>query len=386
MSVIEDLNWVMPTSLDKTTDEYIAIFGNEAFTPISPIEESSDFQCGGVANELEYVKGFIDYITRTNDLDDFQGTYLEKIIYWFTGLTRWFQETDASFIHRFKALVERGGNLSWITTWMLRDVFEYFFEQDIYVIENYVLDELILDGSFETDPATNWPISTTGGSAIAFVAHDMFYGMQCAEFAVDTIGSDCYMQQTVLAVPLGNYVFSFATKDDRAITGDLFKVILQRSSDSYYYNFTTMTWQAGATYKTIIQNASTKYEFQQSFIVVDAGTAGDDLTFTFENIGGTSMAYKFYIDKVSFGTMLDYPSVKLVLIDENLAGGFMSGWSGGADPVSGSMDYTQASYYEQSYISGFGGEGILPYFQLMLSIIHPAGVSSLIEVLWRSHE
>lgn len=383
MSQIEELNQLMPTELDKTTDEYLSIFGDEDFVANSPIEDSSDFQCGAIANELEYVVGFVDYITKTQDIDDFYDVYLDKVVAFFTGLSRGSSETDAELRLRFRALVERKNNPSWITTWMIRDVFSYFFDEDIiYVTENYTLDELITDGSFELDPTTNWIVNETGGSTIDFVGHDMFYGSTCAEFSIDSLGSTCSLSQVLSAVPIGHYILNFFSNDDRLLsTSELFKVSIQRSGDGYYYNFVTNEWQITATEKVISKNSGTRYESHQAFVDVPVSA---DLTITFENIGSTSDAYKFWIDRVQFGTVLDYPTIKVIFVDENLSTGYMSLWPSGSDPIA-TYDYTAASYLEQCYISGFGGAGLLPYFYSLLDIIRPVGVKSMIEVVWRAH-
>lgn len=383
MSVIAELNDFMMTMLDKTTDEYEAIFGKEDFTPLSPIDESSDYQCGAIANELEYVKAFVDYITRTADFDGFQGTYLEKLVYYFTGLKRWYLETDEELINRFKALIIRSNNPSWITVWMIRDVMSYFVDVEVvYVTENITLDEFITDGSFELDPTVNWNTSAAGSSTVNFVSHDMFYGLTCAELYVDSSGSACSLSQTLTGVSAAHYVLNFFTKDDRLLpTDDLFEVIITRASDGYYYNFDTLEWQAASASRVISKNPGTRYESKQLFVDVPSL---DDLTITFQNVGGTSDEYTFYIDHVEFGTMLDYPTVRVILVDENLVSGFTSLWPGTDDPIA-TYDYDVASYTEQSFVSGFGGEGLLPYYQYLLALIKTAGVYPSMQVLWRAH-
>lgn len=384
MSQIAELNALMPTDLDKLTAEYLAIFGNEEFTPAGTIAQSSDYNCGAVANELEYIKGFIDYLTRTSSINDFYGTYLEKIVYFFTGLKRTAGETDAQLRNRFNALVIRNNNPSWITKWMIRDVFRYFFAQDIiYVIENYVTSNRVTDPSFEIDPATNWQKGESGSSTVTWDTMEMFDGGKCAKISVDASASAVYLAQTLAAVPEDTYALSFFTKDDRAITGDLFKVTIQRSIDSYYYNFTTMEWQAAETHWTIARNAGTRYEIQQAFVAVGADTAGKDLTIKFENIGGTSTAYAYYIDLVEFGPQLPNPSVKVSLVNVGSSGDFMNLWQGTDDPIPG-LEYSFASYLGQCYIGGWGGLGTLQYYTSLLELIKPYGVQSLVEVINRA--
>ena len=385
MSQIAELNNLMPTDLDKLTVEYEAIFGKEDFTPNPTIAQSSDFQCGAIANELEYAKGFIDYITRTNSIDNFYGEYLEKILYFFTGLTRVGDESDADLRNRFRALVIRQNNPSWITTWMIRDVFKYYFSQDIiYVIENFTLDNFIYDGSFEINPAANWGTGQSGSSTVTWDTTQMFDGGTCAKLSVDGSGSDVYISQVMNAMAADTYVLSFFQKDDRAYAGPtLFKVVIQRSIDSYYYNFDTMGWQAGEAHLVVNRNAGTRYECVQAFVNIPVGMAGYNVTVKFENIGGTSTPYVFYIDDVQFGTMLPNPSVKVTLINVGGAGDFMSLWEGSGDPIPG-LDYDFASYLGQCYIGGWGGLNTLQYYEALLQIIKPFGVQSLVEVINRA--
>jgi hypothetical protein len=189
--IIRELNRLMPRVLDKTTEEYEAIFGKEDFTSFNPVTESEDFQCGAVCNELEYAKGFLDYVSRTTDVNDYYGDYLEKVLYFFTGLWRLSGETDTQLRNRFRALVIRYNDPAWITKWMIRDVFRYFFDVGIiYVIENYVLDTLVTDGSFEIDPAANWDDAEEGSSTVTYPTYEhQFDGSACAKMHVDASAS-----------------------------------------------------------------------------------------------------------------------------------------------------------------------------------------------------
>jgi hypothetical protein len=333
----------MPTKLNKKTLEYQAIFGVDPFTPASVIDESSDYNCGAIANELEYVYGFLDYITRTSSITAFYGEQLTRIARFFLGMVRYPEESDDLFRTRFNSLLVRGGNTSWITKWMIRDVFEYFFDAAVlYIIENYTNDTLVTDGSFEDDPAVNWDVGESGTSTITWDTDEMFDGGFCAAFSVDSSGNNCYIEQVMAAVPEGVYVLSFFSKDDRAYSGDLFRTYIQRSSDSYYYNFETLTWQTAAAYLVVPPHSTTRYEIVQAFVNVDSATAGDDLTIRFENVGVPSSAYTFYIDRIVFGQMLPNPSVMVLVVSAGLgesSSDSLALLEGAADPVGG-VDYT----------------------------------------------
>jgi len=374
----------MPTILNNVTDEYKAIFGDKDFTPLSPIEMSSDYNCGGIANELEYCRSFLDYITRTNLIDNLYSDYLERVVGFFTGLKRTALETDASLILRFKVLCQRQLNTSWITKWMIRDVFKYFFDESIiYVIENYINDEYMTDGDFENSSVL-WTITEPGATTIDLVNHDHFIGNYCMEFVVDADGSLAQLkQETASTLPIGYYQFSFFVNDDfELIQNDLLKVYVQRKDDNYYYNFSTWQWQADVTYWTVQKTTESRYQIRQAYI--DNQTV-DNLIITFENIGDTDIAHTFWVDNVQLGTQLEYPSVKVLLINEGPQVDFMSAFPGTTDPVPG-VDYDFASFYGQCFLSGIGGAGTLIYYQNLLNILKPTGVSAVVVVEERISE
>lgn len=385
MSQISELNALMPTKLDKTTREYEAIFGKEDFTPAGTITQSSDFNCGAVANELEYARGFLDYITRARLIDDFSDTYLEKIVYYFTGIRRAYGESDASLRNRFRALVIRGNNPSWVTDWMIRDVFEYFFDPAIiYVRDNFISDNLITDPGFELDPAVNWTKVEAGTSTVTYPSLDHnFEGSVCAKISVDAAGSDVQLSQVIHAVAEGHYVLDWFGADDQGmpVGATLYKVTLH-SGDGHYYDFASLTWQVAETHLEVARNPTARYEAQQAFVDVPAGMAGQDITLTFENIGGTAQAYVFYIDLVQWGTMLAYPSVELLLVNVGVNPNFLSVWPGTGDPVPG-LDYDFASYYGNAYLFGIGGNS-MEYYMALLNIVKTSGVSPHITVVGRA--
>jgi hypothetical protein len=374
----------MPTDLDKTTIEYTAIFGNEVFTPVDPIDESADFNCGAVANELEYVKGFIDYITRSGIIDEFYGEYLDRVVYYFTGIRRIPGEDDAYLRIRFKSLIHRRYNPSWITKWMIRDVFSYFVsEEGMYVIENYIETNLITDPSFELNPALNWTKYEPGSATIIWNTSEMFDGGKCAEMAMVS-GSLLSLSQTVSSIVEGMHVLSFYTKDDGTFGGTIpLQVALQRSSDSYYYNFTTQEWQSATSYWLIAKNESTRYEPQQAFVDIPLGMAGQDVTLFFHNVPGAPGSYSVYIDLVEFGSILPNPSVEVVIVGGISTGEeYISIAEGTVDPIVG-LDYDIASYLGHDFLSGFSG-GSITYFDELLQMVKPAGVQSRVRVVERS--
>ncbi|KKL74400.1 hypothetical protein LCGC14_2065250, partial [marine sediment metagenome] len=206
--IIDHLNAIMP--IDVTTKEYEAIFGKIIYTENIPIVTSSDYNSGAVANELEFLKRYISLVLTSLNINNAEDVYLEKVINFFSGLRRIFDEEDADLKNRFDALILRNENTSWMTIWSMIDVFSYFFNKDnIYIIENYVETNLISNGGFEEGTGnvfTDWTKSESGSSVIVEAAGgDEFIDDRAAEFQVDSFNSNISLSQTVSNVAQGNY-------------------------------------------------------------------------------------------------------------------------------------------------------------------------------------
>lgn len=319
-NVIDRINKEMPEKINTLSEEYKAVFGKIDFIPTLPIVESSDYNCGAVSNELEFIINYIEEAISSYNPDNAQGSLLDKIILFMLNITRIYNESDASLLLRYKSFIRRNSNPRWETDWSLKDILKYFFStQTIYIEDNYIETDLILNGGFEslTGPLFNsWSKSEAGSSTIADSA-DSFQDSHACKMHVDSSNSAVAIYQTINALVAGNYKFEFWYKDDNLcpVTNEL-KVIVQRSTDSYYYNFATNAWQAGAAYKSILRIGTT-WTFEGLYI---NNTNTYNLTFTFQNDGAASAAYNIYLDRVKFGIWQDYPSVKYLIVFTQNAG------------------------------------------------------------------
>lgn len=384
MAIIEKLNSYMPAPFNKTDPLYQAIFGKTPFIPETSIVHSADYKCGAVANELEYVMGFCEYLTRTKLIADFYGDYLARVVFFFTGIRRTSGESDASLRNRFNALVVRRLNKTWITKWMIADVFSYFFNHDLfYVVENYIANTHITDGSFESGNPL-WTIIAGSGSTVARMNdHSQFDLSYCMKFhaAASAAADACSLSQVFQSsASAGGYMLDFWVNDDGLVTGpNIAKLTLQRSGDSFYYNFATWVWQVGEAHLLIPKTAAQKYEIRQALVLLADSRV---LTMKISNVGGSGSAYNFWADLVEFGAKPIYPTLKVAVINVGNDANFMNVWPGTTDPIVG-LNYDYASYLGQCYISGFGGIGTLAFYQGLLEIIKPAGVKGVVEILVR---
>lgn len=384
--IIDLINKRMPHAVKKTGKEYEAIWGKTQYTENETIESSADYNCGAIANELEYLRAYINRSITSMNLDQAEEELLDKIITFFLNISRIYDETDTSLRKRFFAFIRRLGNKRWSTTWSFKDVFSYFFNPDnIYVIENYIEDDdQILNGDFENvteGSFDNWSKYESGSSVINVNTTEMFQEAKCPEFSIDSSNSEVSLSQTISSVSAGDYKLSLFYKDDEILSsGDVVKLTIQRSGDNYYYNFDTLSWQAAAASKELPIVGD--YYRYAGVHVKNEDTR--NLTLKIANAGSAGTAYKFYVDRVKFGEWKTYPSVKVLIVCVGEYGVFLSLWPGTSDPIGGGEDYQYASFFENDFIAGMGMEFTETLYQDILSRIKEAGSKSDIEFIHRN--
>jgi hypothetical protein len=74
MSMVETFNSTVSDAINKRGEFYEILIGSEQFTPESDIDESSDFNCGALCNELEYMRRVSQYFYQSFDLNMLRGT------------------------------------------------------------------------------------------------------------------------------------------------------------------------------------------------------------------------------------------------------------------------------------------------------------------------
>lgn len=356
-TAIERFNKRMPPLINKETDEYKAIIGRFPFTREVNIDESSDFNCGGICNEFEYIIGFIDVLSKTDNIEDLTSPYLDFAIKFFSGLERFEGETDVDLLNRFYALMRRGGLPSWGTRHSIKAVFSYFFdEDDVYAVDNGVLstEDLIVNGDFDTSLGAEWTIAVTN-TRTAVITNEMpFTGSNGLKISGD---GNATIEQTV-TIPLGGNTVMFAHE------GPIEFLVI--NSSGQYWNGTQ--WVAGEYVFSYQKDIYSRYQIQTVHFNI---VASENITFRFR-ANGTDIVY---LDRVRAGKKPVSPSIQVIIVTEGQAGGFMSLTEGGADPVGG-VDYSVASYFDQSFIGG-EGSGLNPVALYgILQIVKMGGVFS----------
>ena len=139
MSMIRTFNRAVSGAINKSNDDYMAIFGDPDFVPEVDITESSDYNCGALCNELEYLRRVSQYYVQAFDLDVATEEDLNDLVNGFIDMPRRNRgEPDAIFRNRFRTVVNQSLNRRRTTKWAILDALRYFLpnvDSDVQVIE-----------------------------------------------------------------------------------------------------------------------------------------------------------------------------------------------------------------------------------------------------------
>lgn len=139
-NLIDIFNKGVSDAINKSGEDYQVLFGTEDFTPNPVIEESSDYNCGAVANELEYMRGVSQHIYQSFDIQIAQDERLELLVNRFIDLPRRNEiESDELLLEQFQALAIAQNNPHRTTKWAIIDALNYFFSTShaVQIIDNF---------------------------------------------------------------------------------------------------------------------------------------------------------------------------------------------------------------------------------------------------------
>lgn len=391
MSQISEINEQILTKIDKTDEFYQALWGKEDFTPEEVITEPNDYNCGAIANQLEYINGYIEEITGFTLLE-LPDPYVDIAVFFFTGLKRFPDEATGDLLRRVYSLLIR--EAEWRserfgTPWDIKNVFAYYVDRELlYYIQNRVITDILINGDFESAIGAEWTFTPSGDRSIG----DPFTN----DYKVDFTSFNS-LEQTV-AVTTGTYILNcfikaiagppegFAYAYDIAepvVTGaafteqdfgfvegsgplpeseiEVFSLIVQRDSDSQYFNTETLSWQAG-TPQNKFSTIGGEYQLAEFFIVADGSY---NITITF------SKFVDFYLDRVQFGKKL-YPSFELLYIDSGDPEGFAFAYDIAETNVDGAA-FTEQDFGFSSGTSNYSDQ----YYQNLLDTVKASGVEAI---------
>lgn len=143
MSMISTFNQSVSGAINKYSPDYMAIFGNPDFIPEVEITQSSDFNCGALCNELEYLRAVSGYYVRSFALDTAEDENLNALVNAFIDLPRRNRgEPDTVFRKRFRTLVNQSLNARRGTKWAIMDSLRYFIDDVTNAVQVIELFEI----------------------------------------------------------------------------------------------------------------------------------------------------------------------------------------------------------------------------------------------------
>jgi hypothetical protein len=279
--------------------------------------------------------GRIDQLLTRIDPDDMEGWQLDFIAGLFLGLVRIYNEPDSSLALRLQALLQRNGNVSWMTPWSILDVFRMFFDEDmLYLLERLVATELIVNGDFETALGAEWTLTTGGSGVVDRDTLNAFEQKGCLHFDRPAVGDTAQAYQQLSSVASGVYrlnFFSIGTGGNGTRYGTCYLEGVF-SGTTKRYNWTTYAWEtigggwSAGTYLNLVP--STHYLLQSKRVEVPATATTLKVSFDTESTG------EWYLDWVSFGLPYAYPRILLIVrFAAYGAAGFMPAWAGSSDTL-----------------------------------------------------
>jgi hypothetical protein len=159
MSMIKTFNRAVSQAVNRNDETYRVMFGSEDAIPEVTIEESSDFNSGALANELEFLRAVSDYYIQSFDLDVAQSDNLDELVNAFVNLPRRNRgEEDQIFRNRFRSIVVQQTYPRRTTRWAIIQAISHFIGDitTVQIIENFnnnMYFEIRIEGGVDFDTA-----------------------------------------------------------------------------------------------------------------------------------------------------------------------------------------------------------------------------------------
>jgi hypothetical protein len=313
---------------------------------------------GATANEIEKLLKFIDYYTRTDNMDDHEGESLEMIVKLFTGLTRQLEENDNRLLRRMRAITMRKSDAIWGTARNIKNVLEiYFSDIKAFVCENTNEESLLFNGDFEIDE--NW--SLEGNASYEYKAR--IFGKRGLFFNGD---AGC-TQNIVRQFEAGVYTFHFFLKGKCG-------VIIKNEAGQYWNaDERILAWRDNE-----FVNYYSKPDWENVFCFIVLPEFARKLTIQLVGLEGEEAC----IDYARLFTKPSNPSYTIVVQNEGyvMEDDTMHLGKGSEDPYPGVV-YAKESLFDHAYIVGPKGAPWSSVYKNILEAVRPRGIQVFMEFI-----
>lgn len=382
-SLVESLDRNLPVSLSRDAEIVTALFSSFwAWFPKPTIAQSSDFNDGAIANELRYLKGYIETLYSGN-LTDKTGDLLDSLVNYYVGIARFIGESDTALLNRFFALVQRGAD-TWGTPisiiGALSNVISktvLYMQEDPNWIDPTANPNLLQDPDFELGGGA-WTLSS--GATIAGTGYT-FSGSKSLSLTANGSAS-----QTITIPVASDYRLTYVSN------GSMLFVVIKNTTTGLFYDGIG-GWVSSEIDISVLSGS----DWVPGCVDI-VGTSAGSLQVTLK-AGASGSGYFDYLE---LGVQPKYPGFKVYISTSGQVGDTsLSMTDGGADatPLPPALTQGGARFFadnnaETQYLTELGGMSYLGddatgtaganYMNQIFYFLRPGGVRSALVFLSRT--
>jgi hypothetical protein len=361
MNTLVGLNLLdyLATGINKEDPTINAVFSNEKGE-------------GAIANEFEGLYKFINYFTKTDNVQNHKGKTLESIVALFTKLQRRVNEDDSVLLRKMFSLTYRRGNTIWGNALNIKNVFEVYYNNiECYIAENTDKQNLLPDGEFASDDI--WELD--GG---AVFDHDARFSNMNGLLFDGGNGERC-TQVIEQYFNAGNYAFHFMLKGKCGV--------IIRREDGKYWNGNDQEFNGDEVLKWVDDEYINVFDekdcWNDVFCFLVLPEYIYELTIEFVGIEGSTA----YIDYARLFKLPLNPSFTIIIQFSGYAINEKTLHAGinGSEPIGG-LNYEKESYFDSAFIIGLSNLVQSKYSNILLDIVRPCGIQPFLEFVEKREE
>lgn len=294
------------------------------------------------------------------------GEMFEKTMDVFSVLTKLSADTEEAYLNRLKLLFYRNGHTLWGTAYDILDIFKTLFKnENVYLVNNTDTSNLLVNSTFEKENS-GWQLNNCSYEREA--RFEGTYGV-----SLNTNGT---VSQSVILKSESTYFLHFFLKG-------AIKLKITDNNGRF--------WNPGGgdigTWASIEHNmsfTSTDWDNISVFFATDKTVTAVTIEFSYSTGEHSFIDYARLNEKTGASTFSLIAVFEGVVNENNKTAHFAPGTSD--EEFAGNIDYSKASYFDNTFIFGSAGMTAEKVYQELLDILQPGGVTGFVEVLTKESD
>lgn len=300
--------------------------------------------------------------TNVHSIYETTGEMFEKTIKLFSIITKLPADTEETYLNRLNLLLYRNGHTLWGTTYDIRNVFETLFgNENVYIVNNTDTENLLINGSFE-NKNTGWNLT-----ACSYETEARFEGVYGILF--NKVGGS--LMQSVEVKSDSTYFLHFFLKGAIKL-----KIT---DNNGRFWNPGGGDIGAWASIEHNMSFTSIDWDNVSVFFATDKTVTSVTIEFSYSAGENSFIDYARLNEKTGTSTFSLISVFKGVVNKNNKTAHFAPGTSD--EEFAGNIDYSKASYFDNTFIFGSPGINAKEVYQELLDVIQPGGITGTVEML-----